>query len=127
MSTAYCHEYFVNLSPSVYKELFGESMPRIKPLTMAEIEGSKPAQEAKQGPAPAAGGEPELAEPVDPATITAPKDGPKPKWQMSSCRTCGFRKNDRPDKQKMAPMRLWCSLLRKETSPTKTCPRGKWD
>jgi len=43
------------------------------------------------------------------------------------CRTCIHIKKERPDKKMMAPQRLWCNNLRKETLPTKTCMRGSWN
>ena len=43
-----------------------------------------------------------------------------------TCRSCKHSKKERPDKKKMAPQRLWCGHLKKETLPAKTCLRGAW-
>lgn len=43
------------------------------------------------------------------------------------CKNCMFSKRERTDKQKMAPMRLWCTNLKKEILPKNTCIRGKWN
>lgn len=43
-----------------------------------------------------------------------------------TCRSCVHSKKERDDKQKMAPQRIWCSHLKKETLPAKTCLRGSW-
>lgn len=43
-----------------------------------------------------------------------------------TCRVCKHMAKERCDKKKMAPNRLWCKHLKKETLPTKTCLRGSW-
>jgi len=44
-----------------------------------------------------------------------------------TCKTCVHAKRERTDKQKMAPLRLWCINLKKEILPKHTCIRGKWN
>lgn len=43
------------------------------------------------------------------------------------CKNCISSQTTRTDKQKMAPMRLWCTNLKKEVLPKNTCIRGKWN
>ena len=43
-----------------------------------------------------------------------------------NCRECKHSSKERTDKKKMAPNRLWCKHLKKETMPQKTCLRGSW-
>ena len=43
-----------------------------------------------------------------------------------NCRECKHSSKERTDKKKMAPNRLWCKHLKKETMPQKTCLRGTW-
>jgi hypothetical protein len=126
-------------STAKYKALFGESMPRLAmtdgPPEAPGGEGGAAAGPAGAAAAVASDGEcPHGAAPDEGLHDDVPGDahdgGSKKKnprdWKDNVCRECSYVRKDRPDKAKMAPQRMWCSLLKKETSASKTCPRGKW-
>lgn len=106
-----------------YKALFGESMPRIEPLTPEELVDPELTAEV-EAPLAAAEAEPEPAK-DGPAKLPGLKKKSK-HWQDNVCRDCVFIKKERDDRQKMGPNRMWCSLLKKEMQSSKTCPKGKW-
>lgn len=41
------------------------------------------------------------------------------------CRLCKFSAKYRPDRKKINPGRLWCTVYRRETPCNSTCPKGR--
>jgi len=107
------------LSTAKYKALFGESRPKVPRTPPPEPNPEESPEASEEAPA-----EVETASEVSESGETKRK-GPKT-YKDFQCRECQYAGKLRPDKQKMAPMRLWCGLLKKETSPIKNCPRGRW-
>lgn len=113
-------------STAKYKALFGESMPRMvvppppEPEPVVEDEAQLAEDEGLAAEAPD----------QPPRELTAEEEQKRKKaskhWKDNICRDCVHIKSQRPDKEKMAQGRGWCSLVKKEVKFTYSCPRGKW-
>lgn len=117
-------------STAKYKALFGESMPRITPPPPPTPEPEPEPEEAAELTEEEAAALEAEAENEPKVELTPEQEAERKKkskhWKDNVCRDCIHIKKDRPDKQKMAAGRGWCSLVKKEIKFTHTCPRGKW-
>jgi hypothetical protein len=124
-------------STAKYKALFGESMPVIKPppLPAPEPEAAPPEEGAGGDDLESAvteaednmgGFEMEAKAEMTPEEAEYQRKKKSKHYKDNVCRDCVQYRKDRPDKEKMAQGRGWCTLLRKEVKASHTCPRGKW-